>query len=129
MSIYSDLNRKNPTQQVLVTDFEAVLQSVEVLINQPPRQRLFRPEGSELPDLLFALDGNGITPTLEWRVKNGIFKVIQDDPRVKLLYNQTTAVFDPGTHVLEIVARFTIVGLGDRVFTRIGRIQLPGGTL
>lgn len=120
MSLYSDLNRKNAKTVSRVLDFDAVLHSVENILNTPPRQRLFRPEGVDLENLIFTLDVN-----TAWRVKNLVFKALQEDERVQLLYNQTQVIPDPDNHVFQIIARFKIKGFEDRVLTKVGSVAVP----
>ena len=120
MSIYSDLNRKDARLRSRVLDFDAVLHSVENILSTPPRQRLFRPEGVNIEGLLWELDVE-----TAWKVKNLIFNALQEDPRIKLLYNQTEVIPDPDNHVFKVIARFQVKGFENRVLTKVGQVALP----
>lgn len=118
MSVYSDLNRKDAQTRSRVTDIEAVLNAWSNALNTPPRQRLFRPQGTRFSSLLFSTD-----PDIAFRIKNQIYQAALLDNRLELVYGETQVIADPDNHEWELIARIRIKGLDNLTFTRSARIR------
>jgi phage baseplate assembly protein W len=118
MSIYSDLNRKDTRTRSRVVDLEAVMNSFQNSIAQPPRQRLFRPEGSGFSQLLFRVD-----PDIDFKLKNILYRIVARDPRIVLNYSETEVIPDVDNHQWTLVARFSVRGFENLVQTRIVYIK------
>lgn len=119
ISIYSDINKYNPTVATRLTNVDAVFSAVQNLFNTPPKQRLFRPEGYSLDSILFELDNDALVFSL----KSHIHRVLANEPRLKLLHNLTEITMGQDNHVLTVKLRFQVEGLGDKVFERTGTFR------
>jgi hypothetical protein len=120
-SIYSDLNRKDSRANPRVTDFDAVINALENAITQPPRQRLFRPNGGNFDDLLFKLDVD-----TEFRIKTLLYTLSQGEPRARLVYNETIVepYGDPtDRRIWRVIAKFRIKGFEQQTFTRVAFLR------
>lgn len=120
MSLYSDVNKRNPLVKSRVTDLEAIHASIDNIINTPSRQRLFRPAGIDFDDLIFELDTD-----ISFQIKNRIYQAFQQDPRVRLLYDQTEVYpeEEDDRHVYIVHLRFQVLGFGEQIFSRSGSIR------
>lgn len=119
MALYSDINKYTPRQSARIEDIDAVFASVHNLLTTPPRQRLFRPEGLVIEDLLFEnMDDNAVL-----KVRNHIYNVLQKEPRIELLYNQLEIIPVPEDYVFKIKMRFRVKGLEGQIFERVGSFR------
>lgn len=116
MSIYSDINKYNPKVRPRLTDLDAVFASVHNLFTTPPRQRLFRPEGLIIEDLLFEnMDDRAVL-----KVRNHVYNILMREPRIELLYNNITVIPNTDDQSFTIKLRFKVKGLEGQVFEREG---------
>jgi len=107
--IYSDLNQDFPTKQPLVTNLEAVIQSIKNLLLTSKTQRVMRVEYfSEIEDLLF----EPMTDDMAFILFDSITNLIhQYEPRVKLKYSECFVTPHYDIHVYEVFLKFRVIGL------------------
>lgn len=113
MAIYSDLNEKKITG-TLVTDIQAIYQSIYNILNTIPGERLFLPEfGANLEGLLFEL----INDLTAFSILNEITNAINRwEPRVSIDYSQSSVIPVPAEFKYDAVIAFRIKGLSNQIF-------------
>lgn len=115
-SIYSDINTSAKENFPLVTDIEAVIQSIDNYIKTRKGQRLFRPTlGSSLDkDLLFEL-------AEEDAVLLAVTRITEDlerwDPRINVDPSTTVDIY-PDDKRVDILLVFNVKGFGDQLITK-----------
>jgi phage baseplate assembly protein W len=108
MIFYSDVNRQDPLVDEKIYDVEAVLQSLDTLINTTPGERLFLPDfGIDLEKFLFE--------PMDWKTKSEMFdeifrKVGKYEPRAEINTRLSGIEEDPINHTISIDLVFSIKG-------------------
>ena len=124
MPLYSDLNSYTPTDKALLTDVEAVYQSIDNIINALLYERLFRPDfpGETLEDVLFEFIDD-ITSVSVFRI---VVNMIEKwEPRVTVDTSQTQVFPDPDNNRYELFLAFNILGFGSQRFELRGSLKKP----
>ena len=114
MSIYSDINQYDTTEQDILIDIDAIYQSIDNILLTSKNQRLFLPEfGTDMINFLFdPMD----RPTL-FAMKSEIINAInQWEPRI-VLHRQKSSIFGkPQNHTVELNLVFIIKGLNSQEY-------------
>lgn len=114
MSTYSDINASYGLpvatgQRIVLTDLDAVKEAVLNLLMTRPRERLFRPWlYSRLDALMFELMSTDIAIQIMIEIDN-LLK--QAEPRVKLLFSESSIQADYEENAYYITLRIEVFGL------------------
>ena len=122
MTLYSDLNQYNPTDQPLLTEVEAIYQSLNNIFSTKLGERLFKPEfGSELENHLFDF----VDDTTQLSIFSTLVGAIERwEPRVTLDYGSTEILPDPNNNKFDVTVVFSIDGFDDQNFEYRGSVLL-----
>jgi len=106
MPLYSDINSITPKVQPLLTDVEAIFQSIFNILETTKGEVLFFPEdGIDLEDELFEL----MDDTAELRILNQVTDAVEDnEPRVEIDFAQTEVIAKPDDNEFELILVFNI---------------------
>lgn len=118
MPIYSDLNSLNPAVKPLLTDVQAIYQSLYNLFNTRPGERIFLPEfGFALEDELFEVIDD-ITTVAVFRIVNEA--ISRWEGRVIIDTSRTVVTPVPDENKYELELYFSILGIEGQTFTFVG---------
>ena len=106
---------KNPQEKAFVTDIDAIYQSLNNIIQVRKTTRLFNVEfGGGLEDSLFELADEFMSD----RILKSVMEAVERwEPRVRLLYGNSSVVISPDYKRAEVTLVFRVIGLGDEAFT------------
>ena len=108
MPIYSDVNSINPKDKPLLTDVEAIYQSLFNILDTTKGEVLFFPEdGIDLEDELFEL----MDDTAELRILGQIIDAIEaNEPRVAIDFQGTKVTANESENEFSLFLKFDIPG-------------------
>jgi len=122
MAVYSDLNREPCYGEApLVTDIEAIYQSIDNILSTKKGERLFLPEFyADLENLLF----EPVDDITSMRILDAVLDAIERwEPRVQLLYPHCEVNPLPDDNAYEVVLVFRVVGLEGQTFEYRGLLR------
>ena len=110
MTIYSDLNRKTPFAKTLDVDAEAIVSSIENILQTRLNERLFNLDiTANIEGLLF----EPLINTTATLIYDSIFRAISRfEPRVRLL-NDSSVTVNQNENGYDVFLSFEIIGVGD----------------
>jgi len=111
--IYSDINAQKITG-VLIEDIASIYQSINMILNTAPGERLFNPEfGVDLASWIFDVMTNANAFSILSEITGGIERW---EPRVSVNFGQSSVTPNFDQNRYDIVISFLILNMTDQSF-------------
>jgi len=114
MSVYSDINQYNTTEENLLFDIDSIYQSIDNIILTPKNQRLFLPEfGMNAINFVF----DPMDRSTLYRMKTELINAVSIwEPRITLNRQMSTVIGSPNNHGVQLNLVFKINGINEQQY-------------